>query len=102
MGPISRHFRYLQHRRFCNNNKNPTCLTKQPHGSRSSSKNDDRGNSIRDVEAYRDLDKLDFTKAAKILFSDTPRKKKFGYYFAFPTLIWVLLIVGILNWAVES
>ena len=37
------------------------------------------GNSIRDLEANRNLDKLEFTKAAKILVSDTPRYKKFGY-----------------------
>jgi len=33
-------------------------------------------------EAYKQLDKLDFSTAAKILFTDTPKKKKFGYCFA--------------------
>lgn len=30
-------------------------------------------------EAYKQLDKLDFSTAAKILFTDPPKKKKFGY-----------------------
>lgn len=91
---FSSHFRYLQHRRFCNNNNNPTSLTKQPpstNGNSSSSNNDGGRNSIRDLEGYRDLDKLDFTKAAKILFSDTPRKKKFGVDFHLVQLFFALL-----------
>ncbi|CBI36476.3 unnamed protein product, partial [Vitis vinifera] len=34
--------------------------------------------SVRDYEAYRQLDKLDFMTAAKILFTTPPKKKKFG------------------------
>jgi hypothetical protein len=30
-------------------------------------------------EAYKQLDKLDFSTAAKILFTEPPNKKKFGY-----------------------
>ncbi|XP_062156604.1 uncharacterized protein LOC133864326 [Alnus glutinosa] len=32
-------------------------------------------------EAYKQLDKLDFSTAAKILFTDPPKKKKFGFDF---------------------
>ena len=38
--------------------------------------------SVRDYEAYRQLDKLDFMTAAKILFTTPPKKKKFGYLLA--------------------
>lgn len=37
--------------------------------------------SIRDLDAYRQLDKLDFMTAAKILFTAPPNKKKFGIDF---------------------
>ncbi|KAL6335078.1 hypothetical protein AAG906_026458 [Vitis piasezkii] len=37
--------------------------------------------SVRDYEAYRQLDKLDFMTAAKILFTTPPKKKKFGIDF---------------------
>uniref|UniRef100_A0A2P2ISN4 Uncharacterized protein n=1 Tax=Rhizophora mucronata TaxID=61149 RepID=A0A2P2ISN4_RHIMU len=46
-------------------------------------------------EMYQQLDKLDFMTAAKILFSESPKKKKFGYYFIFALfsdLIWVFLL----------
>lgn len=90
---LSRHFCYLQHRRFCNNN--PTSLNKQPQISNgnSSYSNDAVGgpNGIRNLEAYRDLDKLDFMKAAKILFSDSPNKKKFGLDFHLVQLFFALM-----------
>ena len=31
-------------------------------------------------ESYRKLDNLDFMTAARILFTDHPKKKKFGYF----------------------
>ncbi|KAL5698851.1 hypothetical protein ACHQM5_029832 [Ranunculus cassubicifolius] len=37
--------------------------------------------SVRDFDAYRVLDKLDFMTAAKILFTTPPKKKKFGLDF---------------------
>lgn len=87
---FSRHFRNLQRRRFCNN---PNSLNKQPHISNGISNSNDgrRENGIRDLEAYRDLDKLDFMKAAKILFSDPPKKKKFGLDFHLVQLFFALM-----------
>ena len=35
-------------------------------------------------ERYRQLENLDMVTAAKILFSDPPKKRKFGYPFSFP------------------
>ncbi|MFS7907233.1 hypothetical protein Hanom_Chr01g00068871 [Helianthus anomalus] len=32
-------------------------------------------------DLYRDLEKLDFMTAAKILFTTPPKQKKFGYVF---------------------
>ncbi|KAF5178934.1 stress response NST1-like protein, partial [Thalictrum thalictroides] len=37
--------------------------------------------SVRDFDAYKQLDKLDFMTAAKILFTTPPKKKKFGLDF---------------------
>ncbi|KAF9613652.1 hypothetical protein IFM89_009540 [Coptis chinensis] len=36
--------------------------------------------SVRDLDAYRQLDKLDFMTAAKMLFTTPPKKKKFGVF----------------------
>ncbi|KAF8393071.1 hypothetical protein HHK36_021312 [Tetracentron sinense] len=37
--------------------------------------------SVRDIDAYRQLEKLDFMTAAKILFTTPPKKKQFGIDF---------------------
>lgn len=36
-------------------------------------------NGSKSDDAYRQLDNLDFMKAARILFTDPQKKKKFGY-----------------------
>lgn len=64
--------RFAQTRSFC---KNPN-------------KTDDNGDKIESNlssyhDAYKQLDKLDFTTAAKILFTDPPKKKKFGYHLTY-------------------
>lgn len=64
--------RFAQTRSFC---KNPN-------------KTVDNGDKIEsNVSSYHDayklLDKLDFTTAAKILFTDPPKKKKFGYHLTY-------------------
>ncbi|GAB2269531.1 hypothetical protein Dimus_004451 [Dionaea muscipula] len=46
---------------------------------------------VRELEAYRDLEKLDFMKAAKILFADSPKKKKFGIDFHLVQLFFACL-----------
>ncbi|KAL8230418.1 hypothetical protein R6Q57_000196 [Mikania cordata] len=42
-------------------------------------------------DSYRDLDKLDFTTATKILFQTPPKKKKFGLDFHLVQLFFVCL-----------
>lgn len=64
--------RFAQTRSFC---KNPN-------------KTDDNGDKIESNvssyhDAYKQLEKLDFTTAAKILFTDPPKKKKFGYHLTY-------------------
>lgn len=46
---------------------------------------------LKGMEAYRDLDKLDFMKAARILFSDPPKKKRFGLDFHLVQLFFACL-----------
>ncbi|KAH9621259.1 hypothetical protein KSS87_004370 [Heliosperma pusillum] len=86
----SKRFMNLRHcRNFCNNNKNPQNLhTNSINGGINNAKISEK----RDLEAYRDLDKLDFMKAAKILFSSTPPKtKKFGLDFHLVQLFFALM-----------
>lgn len=47
--------------------------------------------TLRDLEGYRDLDNLNFIKAAKILFSAPPQKKKFGIDFHLVQLFFALM-----------
>lgn len=90
---VSKHLRNIQRKHFCS----PTSPNKQElhHSSNGSANshgnNNGRVNNIRDLEAYRDLDKLDFMKAAKILFSTPPKKKKFGLDFHLVQLFFALM-----------
>ncbi|KAJ9549077.1 hypothetical protein OSB04_021620 [Centaurea solstitialis] len=43
-------------------------------------------------DSYRDLDKLDFMTAAKILFTTPPKQKKFGYFCFFLLLLYAKLL----------
>ncbi|KAL2926527.1 Intracellular protein transport protein USO1, partial [Bienertia sinuspersici] len=72
-----RFFNFHYRRRFCTST---TQNNKQLSSNNSSNgdKNGGRISGIRDLEGYRDLDNLDFMKAAKILFSTPPKTKKFG------------------------
>lgn len=47
--------------------------------------------SVRDFDAYRQLDKLNFTTAAKILFTIPPKKNKFGIDFHLVQFLFVLM-----------
>lgn len=87
-------------RPFCTNNNNNNKTTK-PTSNNSisvSENNAVESNVSNDYnQAYKQLDKLDFVTAAKMLFTDPPKKKKFGYCFAFFGIscrsycFWVLL-----------
>lgn len=72
--------RFAQTRSFC---KNPN-------------KTDDNRDKIESNvssyhDAYKQLEKLDFTTAAKILFTDPPKKKKFGIDFHLVQLFFVCM-----------
>jgi len=49
---------------------------------KSSNNNGDNKNTVVD-ERYRQLENLDMVTAAKILFTDPPKKRKFGYPLSF-------------------
>ena len=49
-------------------------------GSTSKSGNKTESSLTKHDESYRQLDNLDFMTAARILFTDHPKKKKFGYF----------------------
>ncbi|KAK9690482.1 hypothetical protein RND81_09G130800 [Saponaria officinalis] len=91
----SKRFLNLHHRRsFCNNSTSLNNNNKNPQNLQSYSINggiDSKFNDRRDLDAYRDLDKLDFMKAAKILFSSPPKKKKFGLDFHLVQLFFALM-----------
>ncbi|CAO2834537.1 unnamed protein product [Amaranthus hypochondriacus] len=77
----------LQHRkRLCN---------ATPPGNKQKSyqtgNNNSNGYDRRDLEVYRDLENLDFAKAAKILFSTPPKKKRFGLDFHLVQLFFALM-----------
>lgn len=65
-------FRLVGSKRFSTNNKG----TNEPNG------NGEKGDGgLTHHDSYRDLDKLDFMTATKILFTTPRKQKKFGYYF---------------------
>ncbi|XP_076895802.1 uncharacterized protein LOC143548570 [Bidens hawaiensis] len=53
--------------------------------------NGEKSDSLTHHDSYRDLDKLDFMTAAKILFTTPPKKKKFGLDFHLVQLFFVCL-----------
>ncbi|KAL8138706.1 hypothetical protein V2J09_004707 [Rumex salicifolius] len=86
---IPRRFRDLQHRPFCDSTSS---AEKGKRLTSNSSNGKVSGNGdIRDLDVYRDLDKLDFMKAAKILFTHPPKKKKFGLDFHLVQLFFVCM-----------
>ncbi|CAH9106793.1 unnamed protein product [Cuscuta europaea] len=85
---LSRKVRHVQARSLCSNNKPPTNnsnINKEVVESSSSS------SSLTRYDAYKELDNLNFTTAAKILFSDPPKKKKFGLDFHLVQLFFACL-----------
>lgn len=74
--------------------------TRRPFCSRPTNSNKAESSLSNYDEAYRQLDKLDFMTAAKILFTGPPKEKKFGYFIAshhWPlTLLYLLLLLLLL------
>ncbi|XP_051113470.1 uncharacterized protein LOC127239393 [Andrographis paniculata] len=90
---VSSRLKYILNRTFCSSNTNSS---KKPSvvnsGSSSSSNAPSPAPSLSNYgEQYKALEKLDFTTAAKILFSDPPKKKKFGLDFHLVQLFFVCL-----------
>ncbi|XP_075107619.1 uncharacterized protein LOC107787668 isoform X1 [Nicotiana tabacum] len=80
---LSRRSTLLQRRKFCGNNK-PITLGNNNNGGKVSSNSAEEVNnsvSLSRRDAYKQLENLDFMTAAKMLFTDPPKKKKFGFDF---------------------
>ncbi|VFQ78297.1 unnamed protein product [Cuscuta campestris] len=75
LAQLSHKFQPIGIRSLCSNN--------QPPSNNIGKKNDvvDASSSLTPYDTYKELDNLNFMKAAKILFSDPPKKKKFGLDF---------------------
>jgi hypothetical protein len=63
-----------QSKQFCNRSTKPNNNNNNKSISEKTESNVSKSDDV-----YRQLDNLDFMKAAKILFTDPPKKKKFGY-----------------------
>ncbi|XP_011020634.1 PREDICTED: uncharacterized protein LOC105122939 [Populus euphratica] len=75
----------LQSKQFCSS-------TTKPNNNKSKSISEKTDSKVSKYEeANRQLDNLDFMKAAKILFSDPPKKKKFGIDFHLVQLFFTCL-----------
>lgn len=61
-------------KQFCNRSTKPNNNNNNKSISEKTESNVSKSDDV-----YRQLDNLDFMKAAKILFTDPPKKKKFGY-----------------------
>ncbi|KAF3967129.1 hypothetical protein CMV_008842 [Castanea mollissima] len=69
-------------RPFCTNNNNKTTKPTSDNSVSVSENDAVESNVSNDYhQAYKQLDKLDFVTAAKMLFTDPPKKKKFGFDF---------------------
>ncbi|KAJ6934276.1 hypothetical protein NC651_009345 [Populus alba x Populus x berolinensis] len=75
----------LQSKQFCSSTTKPNNNNKKSISEKTDSK------VSKYEEANRQLDNLDFMKAAKILFSDPPKKKKFGIDFHLVQLFFTCL-----------
>ncbi|KAK3021828.1 hypothetical protein RJ639_047183 [Escallonia herrerae] len=74
---LSNTFRLVKSRPFCtpnDNNSSKSTIAISPNNTNS----DKVDGSLTRYDAYRDVDKLDFMTAAKILFTTPPKTKKFG------------------------
>ncbi|CAK9151658.1 unnamed protein product [Ilex paraguariensis] len=87
---ISKRFRRVPNRPFSTTNSKKPSTTHKNNGS---DKVDDgsSSSSLSKYEAYKDLDNLNFMTAAKILFSEPAKKKKFGIDFHLVQLFFACL-----------
>lgn len=88
---LSRRSTLLQRRTLCGNNKSVTISNNNGKVSCNSAKEVDNSVALSRQDAYKQLENLDFMTAAKMLFTDPPKKKKFGYF----TL--TVFLIGILS-----
>ncbi|KAL9369886.1 hypothetical protein Peur_041085 [Populus x canadensis] len=63
----------------------------KPNNNNKSISEKTESNVSKSDDVYRQLDNLDFMKAAKILFTDPPKKKKFGFDFHLVQLFFTCL-----------
>ncbi|PIN18666.1 hypothetical protein CDL12_08654 [Handroanthus impetiginosus] len=92
--PSSNRVKLYPNRPVCSSShdKKPTTINNSTSSSSSSNDGSSSSPSLSNYnEQYRALDNLDFMKAAKILFSDPPKKKKFGLDFHLVQLFFVCL-----------
>ncbi|KAJ6961683.1 hypothetical protein NC652_000581 [Populus alba x Populus x berolinensis] len=71
-------------KQFCNSST-------KPNNNNMSISEKTESNMSKSDDLYRQLDNLDFMKAAKILFTDPPKKKKFGLDFHLVQLFFTCL-----------
>lgn len=78
---LSRRSTLLQKRTLCGNDKQIT-LGNNNNSKVSSNSAEEVNNSVSlsRHDAYKQLENLDFMTAAKMLFTDPPKKTKFGYF----------------------
>ncbi|KAF2594761.1 hypothetical protein F2Q70_00045754 [Brassica cretica] len=76
---LSTRLRHYRIRRLCTKGENGG---KKPESSVVAQHSEAESNAVvsRYDETYKKLDKLDFVTAAKILFTEPPKKNKFGYF----------------------
>ncbi|KAM7518770.1 hypothetical protein LguiB_017732 [Lonicera macranthoides] len=83
---LSNHrFRFIRRKPFSSNANKPS-ITNSNNAAAA-----DGDGSLSKYDAYRDLDKLDFMTAAKILFTNPPKQKKFGIDFHLVQLFFVCM-----------
>ncbi|XP_021859615.2 uncharacterized protein [Spinacia oleracea] len=77
--------------RFCNSTTQNNNNSQHTRRFSSNDNMNGRATNLRDMEGYRDLDNLNFMKAAKILFSAPAKKKTFGLDFHLVQLLFALM-----------
>ena len=79
---LATRLRHCRIRRVCTKGENGG---KKPESSVVAQHSEAESNVVsRYDETYKKLDKLDFVTAAKILFTEPPKKNKFGYFLSLP------------------
>ncbi|KAF3665357.1 hypothetical protein FXO37_11057 [Capsicum annuum] len=68
-------------RTLCSNHKAITSCSNNGKVSSNSNKEVENAVALSRKDAYKQLETLDFMTAAKMLFTEPPKKKKFGYFY---------------------